>query len=209
MKNMSSTKIKICGITNMEDAMLACELGADALGFIFYRKSKRYIDPEAARSIISNLPPFVTTVGVFVNHPLDEIITIRDKTGVDTVQLHGDETPKFCSLIPLKVIKAIRVEDDLDEDRVAQYPVQAILFDTYSDVEYGGTGKSFNWNILKDISYTGNIILSGGLSAGNVAEALRVVTPYAVDVNSGVESSPGKKDYMKLRKFIEAVKNGN
>jgi len=193
----------------MEDAMLACELGADALGFIFYRKSKRYIDPEAARSIVSNLPPFVTIVGVFVNHPLDEIIAIKDKTGIDTVQLHGDETPEFCSLIPLKVIKAIRVEDDLDEDRVAQYPVQAILFDTYSDVEYGGTGKSFNWNILKDISYKGNIILSGGLSAGNVAEALRVVTPYAVDVNSGVESSPGKKDHMKLRKFIEAVKNGN
>jgi len=209
MKNMSNTKIKICGITNMEDAMLACELGADALGFIFYRKSKRYIDPEAARSIVSNLPPFVTIVGVFVNHPLDEIIAIKDKTGIDTVQLHGDETPEFCSLIPLKVIKAIRVEDDLDEDRVAQYPVQAILFDTYSDVEYGGTGKSFNWNILKDISYKGNIILSGGLSAGNVAEALRVVTPYAVDVNSGVESSPGKKDHMKLRKFIEAVKNGN
>ncbi|MCK5709498.1 MAG: phosphoribosylanthranilate isomerase, partial [Deltaproteobacteria bacterium] len=142
---MFDTKIKICGITNMEDAMLACEWGADALGFIFYRKSKRYIAPEIARSVISSLPPFITTVGVFVNHSLEEIIAIKDKTAINMVQLHGDETPEFCSLVPLKVIKAIRVKDNLDVDKVAQYPVQAILFDTYSDAEYGGTGKSFNW----------------------------------------------------------------
>jgi len=193
----------------MEDARLAAELGADALGFIFYRESKRYIDPEIAKGIISSLPPFVTTVGVFVNQDLDEIVAIKDKAGIDAVQLHGDETPEFCSSVPLKVIKAIRVKDDLDEDRVAQYLVQAILFDTYSDVEYGGTGKSFNWEIIKDISNSGRIILSGGLSPDNVAEAIRAVSPYAVDVSSGVEDSPGKKDHMKLRKFIEAVKNGN
>ncbi len=209
MDNMLDTKIKICGITNMEDAMLACELGADALGFIFYRKSKRYIDSEIARSVISSLPPFITAVGVFVNHSLDEIIAIKDKTAINMVQLHGDETPEFCSLVPLKVIKAIRVKDNLDEDRVAQYPAQAILFDTYSDAEFGGTGKSFNWEILQNISNLGNIILSGGLSPENVAQAISTVKPYAVDVSSGVEKSAGKKDHMKLKKFIEAVKNGN
>ncbi|MCK5391408.1 MAG: phosphoribosylanthranilate isomerase [Deltaproteobacteria bacterium] len=206
---MFDTKIKICGITNMEDAMLACEWGADALGFIFYRKSKRYIAPEIARSVISSLPPFITTVGVFVNHSLEEIIAIKDKTAINMVQLHGDETPEFCSLVPLKVIKAIRVKDNLDVDKVAQYPVQAILFDTYSDAEYGGTGKSFNWEILQNISNLSNIILSGGLSPENVAQAISTVKPYAVDVSSGVEESPGKKDHMKLKKFIEAVKNGN
>jgi len=209
MENMSGTKIKICGITNMEDAMAACELGADALGFIFYRESKRYVDPKIARSIISNLPPFLSTVGVFVNQDLDEIIAIKDEAGIDAAQLHGDETPGFCRSVPLKVIKAIRVKDSLDESRVAQYPVQAILFDTYSDAEYGGSGKSFNWEILRDISSRETIILSGGLSPSNVTEALRAVKPYAVDVSSGVEDSPGKKDHMKLRKFIEAVKNGN
>ena len=193
----------------MEDAMLACEWGADALGFIFYRKSKRYIAPEIARSVISSLPPFITTVGVFVNHSLEEIIAIKDKTAINMVQLHGDETPEFCSLVPLKVIKAIRVKDNLDVDKVAQYPVQAILFDTYSDAEYGGTGKSFNWEILQNISNLSNIILSGGLSPENVAQAISTVKPYAVDVSSGVEESPGKKDHMKLKKFIEAVKNGN
>jgi phosphoribosylanthranilate isomerase len=209
MDNMFDTKIKICGITNMEDAMLAAELGADALGFIFYRESKRYIDPEIARTIILSLPPFITTVGVFVNQDLDEIVAIKDKAGIDAVQLHGDETPEFCSRVPLKVIKAIRVKDDLDEGRVAQYPVQAILFDTYSNVEYGGTGKSFNWGILQNISNPGNIILSGGLSPENVSEAISTVKPYAVDVSSGVEAAPGKKDHMKLRKFIKAVINGN
>jgi len=209
MKNIFETKIKICGLTNMEDAMLAAELGADALGFIFYGQSKRYVDPEIARSIVSSLPPFITTVGVFVNQSLNEIVAIKDKVGIDAAQLHGDETPEFCSLVPLKVIKAIRVKGDFDEHTVAQYPVQAILFDTYSDVEYGGTGKSFNWGILQNISNPSKIILSGGLSPENVAEAISTVKPYAVDVSSGVEDSPGKKDHMKLRKFIEAVKNGN
>jgi len=209
MENISDTKIKICGITNTTDALASAELGADALGFIFYRESKRYIDPEIAKSIVSSLPPFITTVGVFVNQPLDELLAIKDKVGIDAAQLHGDETPEFCSSVPLKVIKAIRVKADLDEQGVAQYPVQAILFDTYSDVEYGGTGKSFNWEIIKGISNAGKIILSGGLSPDNVVEAIRTVRPYAVDVSSGVEATPGKKDHMKLRKFIEAVKNGS
>lgn len=209
MQNLSKTRIKICGMTNMEDAEAAVGYGADALGFIFYKGSKRYVDPGTARDIISNLPPFITTVGVFVNQDLNEVTEIQEKTGINTVQLHGDETPEFCNSISTKVIKVFRVKDTLDLDKVAQYPVQDILLDTYSDDEYGGTGRSFDWGILKNFSMPANIILSGGLTAENVLEAVRVVNPYAVDVSSGVEAEPGKKDHEKLKKFIEAIKNGN
>ncbi|MEK6223337.1 MAG: phosphoribosylanthranilate isomerase [Thermodesulfobacteriales bacterium] len=209
MKNISSTKIKICGITNMEDAQAAADFGADALGFIFYKQSKRYIDPEVAKRIISALPPFLTTVGVFVNQDLDEISEIKEMTGIQVAQLHGDETPEFASLLPLEVIKAIRVKDKSDLDRVAQYSGQAILFDTYSDIEYGGTGESFDWGILKTKPISGDIILSGGLNPDNVLEAIKIVKPYAVDVSSGVEIAPGKKDHKKIKKFIEAIKNGH
>lgn len=209
MQKLSGTKIKICGITNLEDASLAAELGADALGFIFYRGSKRYVDLEVAADIILRMPPFLTKVGVFVNQELDEILDIVEKTGINAAQLHGDETPEFCSSLNCTVIKAIRVKDSSDLENLAQYPVQAILLDTYSDVEYGGTGKSFDWEILDNYSIPENIILSGGLNPDNVAEAVRVVKPYAVDVSSGVEAEPGKKDHEKLKKFIEAIKNGN
>ncbi len=209
MDKLTRTRIKICGITNNEDAAAAVEFGADALGFIFFRGSKRYIDPAAAGEIISKLPPFITAVGVFVNQDLDEIKEIIDIAGVSAVQLHGDETPEFCSSVPAKVIKALRVKDNIDTDSLAQYPVQAILLDTYSDSEYGGTGKSFDWGILKDIKIEQKIILSGGLSPDNVAQATDAVRPYAVDVNSGVEAGPGKKDHEKLKKFIEAINYGN
>jgi len=193
----------------MEDAQAAADFGADALGFIFYKQSKRYIDPEVAKRIISALPPFLTTVGVFVNQDLDEISEIKEMTGIQVAQLHGDETPEFASLLPLEVIKAIRVKDKSDLDRVAQYSAQAILFDTYSDIEYGGTGKSFDWEILKTKPISGDIILSGGLNPDNVLEAIKIVKPYAVDVSSGVEIAPGKKDHKKIKKFIEAIKNGH
>lgn len=193
----------------MEDAETAVGFGADALGFIFYKGSKRFVDPKTAGDIISNLPPFLTTVGVFVNQDLDEIGEINLKTGINVVQLHGDETPEFCSSVGNTVIKVIRVKNTLDLDRVAQYPVQAILLDTYSDDEYGGTGRSFDWGILKELGLPKRIILSGGLTPDNVAEAVRVVKPYAVDVSSGVEAEPGKKDHEKLKKFIEAIRNGN
>ncbi len=213
MDSLTKIKIKICGITNIEDAATAVELGADALGFIFYSGSKRFVDPAAARDIILKLPPFITSVGVFVNQDLDEIKRILDITGVNTVQLHGDESPEFCgsvtASVPAKVIKAIRVKDSLDAGSLAQYPVQAILLDTYSDAEYGGTGKSFDWGILKDIDIEQKVILSGGLSPDNVAQAVEAVKPYAVDVNSGVEAGPGKKDHEKLKKFIEAIRYGN
>ncbi|MGB2691168.1 MAG: phosphoribosylanthranilate isomerase [Thermodesulfobacteriota bacterium] len=209
MKNISSTKIKICGITNMEDAQASADYGADALGFIFYKESKRYIDPKVAKSIIFSLPPFITTVGVFVNHDLDEISQIKETTGIQVAQLHGDETPEFASSLPINVIKVIRVKDKSDLDKVAQYSAQAILFDTYSDTEYGGTGESFDWEILNDMSSTKRIILSGGLNPENVLEAVQIVRPYAVDVSSGVEVAPGKKNHTKIKKFIEAIKNGH
>lgn len=193
----------------MEDAQAAADFGADALGFIFYKQSKRYIDPEVAKRIISALPPFLTTVGVFVNQDLDEICEIKEMTGIQVAQLHGDEGSEFASLLPLEVIKAVRVKDKSDLDRVAQYSAQAILFDTYSDIEYGGTGKSFDWGILNGMSSTKKIILSGGLNPENVLEAIKIVKPYAVDVSSGVEIAPGKKDHKKIKKFIEAIKNGH
>lgn len=209
MKNISNTKIKICGITNMEDAQAAADYGADALGFIFYKESKRYVDPEVAKSIVSALPPFIATVGVFVNHDLGEISRIKETTGIQVAQLHGDETPEFASSLPIEVIKVIRVKDKSDLDKVAQYSGQAILFDTYSDKEYGGTGESFDWKILNNLSSEKKVVLSGGLNPENVLEAIQIVRPYAVDVSSGVEDTPGKKDHTKIKKFIEAIKNGH
>jgi len=203
------TKIKICGITNMEDALLAVDLGADALGFIFYKESKRYIRPEKAYEIISKLPPFTTTVGVFVNQELDEINDIKEKTGFDAIQLHGDESPGFCRGLEGRVIKAVRVSESIDPKEVETYPVQAILFDTYSTKGYGGTGESFRWSIIRDLNISKRIILSGGLTPENVSQAIRIADPYAVDVSSGVEEYPGRKSPERLKKFIEAVRNGN
>ncbi len=202
-------RIKICGITNIEDALLAVDLGANAIGFVFYKESKRYIKPAESQSIISKLPPFVITVGVFADQDLDEILNIRDKVGFDAFQLHGDESPNFCKKLGKNVIKAIRVKEDIDREEVESYPVRAILFDTYSTKDYGGTGKSFNWEILRDLNLSRKVILSGGLTPRNIAHAIRVVNPYAVDVSSGVEDYPGKKDPEKLKRFIEAVRNEN
>ncbi|MCI0455065.1 MAG: phosphoribosylanthranilate isomerase [Candidatus Dadabacteria bacterium] len=202
-------RIKICGITNLEDALLSVDLGANALGFVFYKESKRYVEPDNALNIISKLPPFTTTVGVFANQDLDEIINIRDKAGFDVFQLHGDETPNFCKKLGRNVIKAIRVKDNITLEEIESYPVRAILFDTYSTKNYGGTGESFKWEILKDFDLSKKVILSGGLTPENVSLAIRIVNPYAVDVSTGVEDYPGKKDPKKLKRFIEAVRNEN
>ncbi len=200
-------RIKICGITNIEDALLAVDFGADALGFVFYKESKRYIEPKKAQSIISKLPLFVTTVGVFVNQELDEIRNIKEEAGFDVFQLHGDESPDFCNKLEGKVIKTIRVKDDINPKEIESYPAQAILFDTHSTKGYGGTGESFRWEILRDLDTSKRIILSGGLTPENVGQAIRMVNPYAVDVSSGVEEYPGKKNPEKLKKFIEAARN--
>jgi len=202
-------KVKVCGITNLEDAIKSIELGADALGFIFYKKSKRYITPGKAKRIIKELPPFVSKVGVFVNSSLDDIVKISNTTGISAIQLHGDESQAFCNRLKLPVIKTIRVKDRINKQSVESFQAQAILFDTYKDNEYGGTGISFDWRIISKSRINNNIILSGGLNPDNVAKAVNIVKPYAVDVSSGVEKEPGVKDHRKIKKFIEAVKNDN
>ena len=201
-------RIKICGITNVNDAMLAIELGADALGFIFYRQSKRCIAPTLAAKICSALPPFVAKVGVFVNESETGIQQAVIECQLDVVQLHGEELPVFCRQLPVKVIKAIRVRDADSLRAAAEYDVDALLLDTYTAEQRGGTGQTFDWTLVRQAKtlLRPPIILSGGLTPENVGDAIRQVEPFAVDVASGVESEPGQKDPEKLRGFFEAVK---
>lgn len=201
-------RIKVCGITSLDDALAAVDAGADALGFVFYEGSRRYIQPRETGKITAALPPFVATVGVFVNASPESISAAAGESGVGVVQLHGDETPEQASRIPFPLIKAFRVAGSIDPAEVELYPVQAILFDKRSDDMYGGTGKSFDWSILRGANFGKRVILSGGLSAENVEEAVGIVRPYAVDVSSGVEDSPGRKNHLKIRQFIQAVRNG-
>jgi phosphoribosylanthranilate isomerase len=199
-------RIKICGITNTEDALYAAGCGADALGFIFYPESPRHITPDKAASIISQLPPFITTVGVFVNEAPDRIMEIIQITGIKAVQLHGNESPEICAKFA-SVIKSFRIKDITDLKQLAEYSgAAACLLDTYSEAEYGGTGRIFNWDIAVEAKKMCRIILAGGLTPDNVAEAVRYVRPYAVDVSSGVEAEKGKKDLKKVKKFIERAK---
>jgi len=203
-------KVKICGITNYEDAALAVECGADALGFNFYSKSKRYIEPSRAREIVDRLPPFVTIVGVFVNtYDLDVISRIAAEARLDVIQLHGDEPPSFCHRVSSRwrVIKAVRVGPDVNLSELRSYPATAILLDTHKPNEYGGTGQTFDWRIAQQAShFVPHLILAGGLSPDNVAEAIRLVRPYAVDACTCIEERPGKKDAEKLREFVAQAK---
>lgn len=202
----NQVRIKICGITNLDDALVATELGADAVGFIFYEKSPRYINPKTAALIIRELPPFVATIGVFVNEPPEKVVEVAKEAGVGCVQLHGDETPEYCASLGLRAIKALRVRDASVLNMLRTYSVSGILLDTYREGVPGGTGETFDWEIAAEAAGAGRIILSGGLTPENVREAIEKVGPYAVDVSSGVESSPGKKDHDKLRKFFEQVR---
>lgn len=200
-------KVKICGITNREDALAACEYGADALGFVFYKKSPRFIEPEKAKEIIKAIPPFVTTVGVFVDEDANTINKIVKRIGLYTVQLHGNESSEFCGKIISKVIKAVRVRgQDVSDFGLSSYRVSAYLMDTYREDMPGGTGETFDWEVAKEAKKFGRIILAGGLTPHNVAEAVKTVMPYAVDVSSGVEQRPGKKDLKKVKEFIERAK---
>ncbi len=205
-KMMMMTKVKICGITNSADAAAAVEAGADALGFVFYSKSPRAVTKEAARDIIAGLPPFVTTVGVFVNEVADMVKEIKEFCRLDKIQLHGEEGPEYCTKIPGGVIKAIRIKDTGDIDSLKEYNVSAFLLDAFVEGMPGGTGTTFDWSIAVEAKRYGRIILSGGLTPENVAEAVERVAPYAVDVSSGVERTPGVKDPNKIRRFIERVK---
>ena len=202
------TKIKICGLTNLDDASAAIDFGADALGFVFFKESPRNISPEKAAAIIAKLPVFTTTVGVFVNEPREEILKIVDQTGVSVIQLHGEEPPEAC-LLPRKVIKGIRIKsiESLEPLKRYQGLVSAFLLDTYAPHILGGTGQVFNWDIALEAKNFGRVILAGGLTPENISEAIRMVKPYAVDVSSGVELEKGRKDHQKMRLFIERARS--
>lgn len=199
-------KVKICGITNPEDARSAVDAGADALGFVFYEKSPRYINPALAARIISKLPPFVQTVGLFVNEDIEKINWTADYCGLDVVQLHGDETPEECLQVNRRVIKAFRIQNNISIEPLKNYQVSGFLLDAWSPDAYGGTGRTFNWELAQAARQYGHVILAGGLCPENISEAIRIVKPYAVDVSSGVESAPGKKDAEKVREFIKLAK---
>jgi len=199
-------KIKICGITNLDDAMAAAEYGADALGFNFYKKSPRYIEPEKAAEIIYQLPPFVLPVGVFVNEHEKRVREIQSLTGIQVLQFHGDESPEFCERFESRVIKAFQVKDKENFHSLAHYKVGAFLLDSYKDGLKGGTGVTFNWHLAVVAKSFGRIILAGGLNPDNVVEAAKLVQPYAVDVAGGVEKEKGIKDHAKLKKFIVEVR---
>ncbi len=200
-------RVKICGITNPEDAQTAVEAGADALGFVFYKESPRHIFPEEAARIINLLPPFVQAVGLFVNEEAETVNRISRLCRLGLVQLHGDESPDYCSLIEARIMKAFRVRSLTCLDPIAGYRLSGCLLDAFSPSFYGGTGTSFNWEIAREAVLRGHrIVLAGGLSPANVAEAIQQVHPWGVDVSSGVESAPGKKDTDKLREFIRNAK---
>jgi phosphoribosylanthranilate isomerase len=202
-------KVKICGITNLEDAKASINAGCDALGFVFYKKSPRYIDWEKARDIISALPKNTIKVGIFVDSGEQAIKRIAKLCKLDILQFHGKESPEFCSKFRgYKIIKAFRVQDKIDFARVLKYKTFAYLFDTFVKNKAGGTGKKFNWKLLATLSHIKRpVFLSGGLSARNVKEAVKVLNPRWVDVSSSVEASPGKKDHRKVKRFIKIAKN--
>jgi phosphoribosylanthranilate isomerase len=207
MDSKQMTKIKICGIRRLEDALLAADLGADALGFIFWPSSPRFIDPYRARPIVRALPPFVTAVGVFVDQPWEFVSSVGRLLGLGAVQLHGNETPESYARSPFRVIKSVSVPPGEDYvRRVAAVPTTAtLLLDAHDPVKRGGTGTTIDWNEAAPIAQGRPVILSGGLNADNVGAAIDTVKPYAIDVSSGVESSPGVKDADKLRALFRQL----
>lgn len=207
---MSRVRVKICGIVGAEDALIATELGVDALGFNFWPRSPRYVKPETARAVVSNVPPVVCCVGVFVNENADEIRAIIDSVGLGAVQLHGDEPPEFCAQFrPTRVIKAFRVGADFQPEIIQGYDVSAVLLDGDAKEKYGGSGKTFDWQKAVEAKKYAQIILAGGLTTENVADAILHVRPLGVDVCSGLESEPGKKDYDKMLAFMAEIDRVN
>ncbi len=206
---MHEVRIKVCGITNYEDARSAVNLGVHAIGFIF-APSPRQISPETAKDIIITLPPFVQSVGVFVNEAPDNIKKIVNFCGLDMVQLHGDESPEICSKLMPRVIKAFRIKNEDSIGQLVSYKekTRAFLLDTYSKEAKGGTGKSFDWKLaLKARELNHPIILAGGLSPSNILKAINLVRPFGVDVSSNIEERPGKKDFILMREFVKNIKN--
>jgi phosphoribosylanthranilate isomerase len=202
-----STRVKICGITNLADAQAAVEAGADALGFIFYEKSPRYMTIPAAAEISKQLPPFIMRVGVFVNAPEDFVLRTIGECNLTMLQFHGDEPPEFCAQFGLMSMKAFRIRDEESLKELPKYQTDAYLLDAYSSTTLGGTGEKFNWDLAVEAQKFGiPIFIAGGLTPENIAEAVRKVQPFGVDVSSGVEISPGKKDHAKVKAFIQAAK---
>ena len=202
-------KVKICGITRYEDAMMALEAGADALGFNFFTPSPRYIDPVKAGEIIRRLPPFAITVGLFVNvSQPEQVIETARGAGIQLIQLHGDESPEYCSrLCGWPLIKVLRIGSDPVREDLDRYPVRAFLLDVKDDTLFGGTGTSFEWDLVQNLDRKRPLILAGGLRPGNVRRAIQAVRPYAIDVCSGVEQQPGIKDRAKLEALMNEVRD--
>lgn len=200
--------IKICGITNKKDALEAAGLGIDMMGFVFYKKSKRYIGPLEAKDIVNELPQGIVKVGVFADEEAGKVLAIAEEAGLDVLQFHGDETPEFCAPFrgDFKVIKAFRLRGGDDLKKINGYDVDYYLLDTFRADTLGGTGEVFDWKILKDFELLKPVMLSGGLNPANVGRAIREIAPYGVDVSSGVESAPGKKDARLMKKFVEEVR---
>lgn len=200
------TKVKICGTTSLKDALLAIESGADAVGFIFYKESPRNISQKDVKDIVVQLPPFIETVGVFVNETSDKVNRIAEQCRLTAVQLHGDESPAFCRRVKRRVIKAVRVKDGESLKGMSGYDVSGYLLDAFNEESRGGTGMVFDWNLALRAKKQGPVIIAGGLNQFNVYTAIHRVKPYGVDVCSGVEKSPGIKDSEKVGEFIKAVR---
>lgn len=205
-------RVKICGLTNTDDAVFAAEAGADALGFVFYPTSPRRVTPEQVAEIIRRLPPYVRTVGVFHNQDEQAIRAVVEQCGLDAVQLQGEEPPALCERLGSRVIKAIHMKDRDSLAAMGTYKVRAFLLDTYSPPgtggQPGGTGRMFDWSLAVAAKPYGRVIVAGGLTPENVRQAVEQVQPYGVDVSSGVERSPGRKDPEKVRRFVTAARGG-
>jgi phosphoribosylanthranilate isomerase len=199
--------VKICGITRLEDAQIAAESGADAIGFIFFEKSARYILPEAAASISEKLPLHLARVGVFVNPSEQQVLQAISSCGLNILQFHGEEPPEFCTQFGLMSMKAFRVKDQESLQSMRNYHTDAWLLDSYNPKERGGTGETFDWSLAVQARQLGRpVVLAGGLKPENVAEAIQAVQPFGVDVSSGVEIAPGRKDPNRVREFISRAK---
>jgi phosphoribosylanthranilate isomerase len=203
-------KIKICGITNPEDAAWAVSAGADAVGFVLYRKSPRFVEPTVVRNIVAGLPPFVLPIGVFVNEEAAVVRKLLDDCGLAMAQLHGDETAAYCQTLGRPALKALRVRDGGTLLNLAEFQesahVRGFLLDAFSEQAYGGTGRTVDWTLAAEAALSAPVILAGGLTPDNVSDAIHRVRPYGVDVSSGVEACPGKKDPAKVKAFIEAAR---
>ncbi|HKJ84181.1 MAG TPA: phosphoribosylanthranilate isomerase [Mariprofundaceae bacterium] len=200
------TRIKVCGITRVEDALFAADLGVDALGFVFYDKSPRFIPPIKAAAIIRQLPPYVTAAGLFVNPSEADIADVVQHCPLDVLQLHGDESPEFCEAQRRRVVKAVPVAGAEDLHRAHAYHCPVLLDARAPEGVYGGTGQRFDWRLLEGFEHDHPLILAGGLDAENVEEAVAIRHWFAVDVSSGVESMPGVKDHDKLRDFVSRIR---